>query len=96
MLAQKGHFIIVDDVSFGKKQVDKWKELLKGFNVVWIGVNAPLEVLEQREKARGNRILGSARAQFHKVHVDTVYDLEIDTYHSCATENVQKIKLLIE
>ncbi|MCF7853067.1 MAG: chloramphenicol phosphotransferase CPT family protein [Simkaniaceae bacterium] len=95
MLAQKGHPIIIDDISFGKEQVDEWKELLKDFNVIWIGVNAPLEVLEQREKGRGNRMIGSARAQFHKVHVDTTYNLEIDTHHASTAENIQKIQLLI-
>lgn len=52
----------------GINQVDEWKEILKEFNVLWIGVNAPLAILEQREKERSDRILGSARGQFHKVH----------------------------
>ena len=91
-LAKMGHHIIVDDVSFGKQQVDVWKETLGDFPVVWIGVNAPLSILEKREKERGNRILGSARGQFHKVHVDINYDLEIDTHHASLKENIEKIK----
>jgi hypothetical protein len=94
MLAKKGHHLIVDDVSFGKKQVDEWKELLKNFQVLWVGVNAPLDVLEQREKESGNRMVGSARGQFHKVHLDTAYDLEVDTYHATPSENVAKIQSL--
>ena len=54
---QMGHHLIIDDVSFGKEQIDQWKETLKGFGVLWVGVNAPLPVLEQREKARNNRIV---------------------------------------
>ncbi len=92
-LAKMGHHIIIDDVSFGKIQVDEWKETLKDFQVLWVGVNAPLSVLEQREKERGNRIVGSARGQFHKVHVDIAYDLEIDTHQASLTENIEKIKL---
>jgi chloramphenicol 3-O phosphotransferase len=91
-LAKMGHHIIIDDVSFGKSQVDEWKETLKHFRVLWVGVNAPLSVLEQREKERGNRILGSARGQFHKVHVDITYDLEIDTHETSLRENTEKIK----
>lgn len=91
-LAKMGHQIIIDDVSFGKNQVDEWRESLKHFQVLWVGVNAPLSVLEQREKERGNRIVGSARGQFHKVHVDTFYDLEIDTHQASLTENIEKIK----
>lgn len=94
LLAKMGHHLIIDDISFGKKQVDEWKELLKNFNVLWVGVNAPLCILEQREKERSNRIAGSARGQFHKVHADTTYDLEIDTHHATLDENINKIKSL--
>lgn len=94
LLAEMGHHLIIDDVSFGKEHVDEWKELLKDFTVLWVGINAPLPILEQREKARGDRILGSARAQFHKVHLEATYDLEIDTHHATLDENIQKIKSL--
>ena len=91
-LAKMGHHLIIDDVSFGKKQIDEWRDLLKDFAVLWVGVSAPLPVLEQREKERGNRIVGSARGQFHKVHADVSYDLEIDTHHTALDENISKIK----
>lgn len=93
-LAKMGHHLVIDDVSFGKKQLDEWKEILKGFRVLWVGVSAPLSVLEQREQKRDNRILGSARAQFYKVHENATYDLEIDTHHARVSENVEKIKSL--
>jgi predicted acetyltransferase len=89
-----GHHIVIDDVSFGKQQLDEWKKTLKNFRVLWVGVNAPLSVLEQREKERGNRIQGSARGQFHKVHVDATYDLEINTHQASVGENAEKIKSL--
>lgn len=91
-LAKMGHRIVIDDVSFGKNQLDVWRKALEGFQVLWVGVNAPLAILGQREKERGNRILGSARGQFHKVHVDASYDLEIDTHQASISENVEKIK----
>ena len=89
-----GHHIVIDDVSFGKQQLDEWKKTLKDFRVLWVGVNAPLPVLEQREKERGNRIQGSARGQFHKVHIDATYDLEINTHQASVSENAEKIKSL--
>lgn len=91
-LAKMGHCIIIDDVAFGKQQVDEWKEILKDYRVLWVGVKAPLAILEQREKERGNRIQGSARGQFYKVHVDTTYDLEINTHQASVSEITQKIK----
>lgn len=91
-LANMGHHFIIDDVSFGKQQLDEWKKILQNFRVLWVGVNAPLPVLEQREKERGNRIPGSARGQFHKVHVDATYDLEINTHEVNVSANAEKIK----
>ena len=94
-LARLGEHVVVDDVSFGKKEVDEWKKALKNYRVLWVGVNAPLAILEQREKERGDRIFGSARAQFHKVHVGTEYDILVDTYHENNDEIVDKITSLI-
>lgn len=94
-LAKMGHHIIIEDLSFGKQQLEEWKQILKNFRVLWVGVNAPLSVLEQREKERNNRIQGSARGQFHKVHADATYDLEIDTHQASVSENAEKIKKVL-
>ncbi len=94
-LAREGHYVIIDDVSFGKDQVDSWRELLKEFSVLWVGIKSPLPVLEQREKERRNRIIGSARGQFYKVHTDISYDLEIDTHHNAINEAVSRIQSLV-
>jgi GNAT superfamily N-acetyltransferase len=92
VLARMGHHLIIDDISFGKKQLDPWKKALRECQVLWVGVNAPLDVLEQREKQRGNRIVGSARGQFRKVHAGANYDLEIDTHHVTVAQNVERIR----
>jgi len=92
MLAQSGHYIIIDDVSFGKMGVDAWQDVLRNFNVFWVGVSAPISILEQREKERGNRKIGSARWQAEHVHVDVRYDLMIDTYEKSIDDNVALIQ----
>lgn len=91
-LAKMGHPLIIDDISFGKLEVDLWKESLKDFSVLWVGIKAPLVVLESREKERGNRIIGSARSQFQKVHAGMVYDLEVDTHETSIPDSVESIK----
>lgn len=91
-LAQAGHHIIIDDISFGKQEVDLWKKTLNDFSVLWVGVKAPLPILENREKERGNRIAGSARGQFQKVHSGIAYDLEVDTNKASLQEIVETIK----
>jgi chloramphenicol 3-O phosphotransferase len=92
-LAEMGHCLIIDDVPFEKGQVDQWKALLKDYAVLWVGVNAPLSILEEREKGRGNRMIGSARAQFY-LHKETRYDLEIDTHHGSLEAAVKQIQAL--
>ncbi|VHO03473.1 hypothetical protein [Candidatus Rhabdochlamydia sp. T3358] len=37
-LAKMGHHIVIDDVSFGKQQLDEWKKILKDFRVLWVGI----------------------------------------------------------
>lgn len=91
-LAKLDHYIIIDDVAFGKQDVDKWGSALKDYNVLWIGIHTPLPVLEEREKQRGNRMIGSARAQYYQVHKGVVYDLEFDTNKDSSEKIVQAIK----
>lgn len=92
-LLRMGHYVIVDDVSLGKCEVDEWKGALQDWKVLWIGIKASLNVLESREKERGNRLLGSARAQYFKVHQDVVYDLEFDTSKESLATIVRTIKV---
>jgi chloramphenicol 3-O phosphotransferase len=67
-----------------------WKQALK--EVLYVGVTTPLEVLEKREQARGDRYLGSARGQYFKVHENVEHDLEIDTHTHTLKQNIEKIQ----
>lgn len=87
-LARTGHNIIIDDVSFGKKQVNAWKEALEPFKVLWVGLIAPLEIIQQREKQRGDRKLNSAKWQAEHVHVGVEYDLMLDTHAHILENNI--------
>ena len=79
-LADSGLDLIVDDVwlNAGAEQAD-YVRLLSKHQVFFVGVRAPLEILEQREIARGDRDIGQARWQQGRVHAGATYDLEIDT-----------------
>jgi chloramphenicol 3-O phosphotransferase len=56
-----------------------WRSELAGLQWLLVGVVAPLDTLEERESARGNRIRGEARAQIDVIHRDIEYDLTVDT-----------------
>lgn len=96
LLASQQYNLIIDDVAFGAIEVEKWKQALKNYDVLYVGVTTPLEILEKREQARGSRRLGSARGQYFKVHENVAYDLEIDTHTHPLEENVKKIKTALE
>lgn len=61
---------------------EQWLEMLisqfKKHDVFFVGVHCPLEILIQREAARGDRPLGSAKQDYETIHVNKVYDLELD------------------
>jgi chloramphenicol 3-O phosphotransferase len=95
-LAHSGLNIIIDDVSFGKEQVDTWREVLVGFNVLYVGVIAPIEIIERREKECGDRKLGGARWQAERVHIGVYYDVMIDTHAKDIDENVHLLLNIIQ
>jgi len=83
-LSRAGLNVVADHVLVEAAWIAECVELFAGLPVYWIGVQCPLEVLEQRERARKNRTLGQARAQFECVHAAVTatlggYDLEVDT-----------------
>lgn len=95
-MAKNGHNLIVDEVAFGNKEIEIWRKKLSQFNTFYIGVHCPLLTLESRERARGDRILGSARHQFYTVHDDIHYDLEIDAEMNSIAKCVGMIITLLQ
>lgn len=87
-----GYNLIIDDVAImGKWQFDLWQLALQPYNALFVGVHCPLDEIEKREKARGDRPLNSARGQLDIVHKDIFYDLEVDTYMETTDAIVKKI-----
>ncbi len=54
-------------------------EALDGIEALYVGVFCPLEEVERREIARGDRRIGYSRAQYDRVHLHGPYDVEVDT-----------------
>jgi chloramphenicol 3-O phosphotransferase len=90
-LAAEGNNLIVDDVMLAGERAE-YVALLADFTVSWIGVFAPLDVLEARERQRGDRLIGLARWQYDRVHAGMRYDLEVDTSTATPLECARLIK----
>ena len=90
-LAAAGNELIVDDVYTAREAAD-YATLLAPFRVHRIGLIAPLEILEDRERARGDRSIGLARGQFATLHEGLSYDLELDTSKLSAARCAERIR----
>jgi chloramphenicol 3-O phosphotransferase len=77
--AHTGNNVIVDYIKYEDAWIPDLKEALRGVKVIWIGVTAPLEIIQQREKTRGTSPEGHARSHYNTVHQRMNYDLMLDT-----------------
>ncbi len=91
LLVNSGYKIIIDDIAFGDKELQEWRKTLHGIKALYIGVTAPIEVIEKREKARKYRLAGTGKTQALRTHEGASYDLMIDTHEQSLEENVRKI-----
>jgi chloramphenicol 3-O phosphotransferase len=71
--------------------LDDYLVALDGCDVVFVGITAPLEVIEQREAERGDRFVGQARGHYETVHRHGQYDILLDTQESTINEGVATI-----
>lgn len=78
VLAEAGNALIVEHIVETEAWRRKLLDLLAPFDVFYVGLHCPLEELERREAARGDRPLGQARIDFASVHAGSLYDLDVD------------------
>ena len=94
-LAMAGLDLIVDEVLLEPHWLADWLTVLESFAVLFVGVHCPLAETERRERERGDRTVGQARAQFEVVHAHGEYDVAVDTAQQstadCASRIVQTL-----
>lgn len=75
-LAAAGNHLIVEHIVETEDWMQRLLLLLEGFDVFFVGLHCPIEELERRERLRGNRRIGEARADFEVAHTFGRYDFE--------------------
>jgi len=91
-LADDGHNLIIDEVIWEKKDLERYASVLKSHHVYYIKINCELPLMEEREILRGDRSWGLARFQNAKMaNLNWNYDLEIDTSQTSSFANAKKI-----
>ena len=78
-LAKAGSSCIVDDVMLSPSAQQSYLAECRNIPLQFVALHAPLEILEKRERDRGDRVIGLARWQYERVHRGIEYDFEIDT-----------------
>lgn len=78
-IAGAGNNLIVDHIVETRVWMKTLLSLLSPFDVYFVGIHCPLDELERRELARGDRKIGDARNDFHTIHELADYDLELDS-----------------
>jgi chloramphenicol 3-O phosphotransferase len=95
LIASCGFPMVIDHVIERQDWLDEIANALMEFPVYLIKVSCPIEELERREKARGDRQIGFARMQFNLVHSFCDYDAEVNTFDSTLEQNVETLRQLL-
>ena len=74
--AAAGNNLIVEHIVETADWMRRLLALLQNFDVFFVGVHCPLDELERRERQRGDRRIGEARADFEVTHTFGRYDFE--------------------
>jgi chloramphenicol 3-O phosphotransferase len=78
-IARAGINVIVDEVLLSDDGWNAWQVQLDRLKVTWVAVTSDLDVAEQRERDRTDRMIGLARSQHGVVHRRAAYDVQVDT-----------------
>lgn len=94
--ARNGCNVIVDYIAYKKEWLKDLEQKLADVKTYYVAVDIPLEVLEQREQARGTSPKGHARSHYATVYGDKVYNLRVNSAQNSPQEIAQQLKSLIE
>jgi chloramphenicol 3-O phosphotransferase len=78
-LVDGGNAVIFDHVLHDRTMYESFRRAVAGLDVFAVGVTCPLDILEARERARGDRVLGRARGLADVAHSFCTYDVTVDT-----------------
>ena len=69
--AETGSHLMVEYIIEAPDWMERFVAIVGGFDVFFVDVYCPLDELERRERARGDRPIGETRRDFVTVHAHT-------------------------
>lgn len=88
--ADAGNNLILEHILDTEGWLEELADLLAEHDVVFAAVHCPLDILVEREAARGDRPAGSAKKDFETIHVGKRYDIELQSEDG-AYANVERL-----
>ncbi|CAN5600960.1 hypothetical protein BH23CHL7_BH23CHL7_21130 [soil metagenome] len=97
-IAAGGMSVLADHVVVERAWLGDMAEAFERLPAYLVGVTCPQDVLEERERTRGDRqaTIGEAARQAPIVHAAAAYDLEVDTSRLSAEDAAQRIRAHIQ
>jgi chloramphenicol 3-O phosphotransferase len=96
LISDQGKDIIVDTVMCSKDAFASFENKLLGYSVIMVKVTCPVDELNRRELARGDRDIGLAAGQVEIMVPQQCYDLVLDTHaqstQDCARQIIELLK----
>lgn len=77
--ADSGNDLILEHILDTQEWLEELAGLFAGHDVFFAAVHCPLELLIEREAARGDRPIGSAKQDFETIHIGKRYDVELQS-----------------
>jgi chloramphenicol 3-O phosphotransferase len=90
-LASLGHDLVIDHAVISQAEAELLRAAVTGHRLLLVAVDCPLPLLVERERARGDRRIGLAAAQYERIHQSLSYDLRIDSAELTAEDAARAI-----
>lgn len=92
---EEGFSVIVDELLLNEEEFQEYIHAFYEDRVLFVAVKPPLEVVEERERARGDRVIGLARSYQERTHQGKTYDLLLDSASTTPEQAAQRILHLL-
>jgi chloramphenicol 3-O phosphotransferase len=91
-IAESDVRLILDEVFLdGARAQDRLRDIFAGRRVAWVGVTCDVDIATQRERVRGDRVVGASERQTRRVHQGVDYDVVVDTTSRTPEEVARQI-----
>ncbi|MFT5208375.1 MAG: chloramphenicol 3-O phosphotransferase [Flavobacterium sp.] len=78
-MVEAGNNIVIDDIILENEFLTDYVEVFRPFDVLFVGVKCPKEVISKRESERPGRFPGTAVGHFEICHAHDTYDVVVDS-----------------